>query len=457
MSISTSLASDFGNADTGVWADLDTETLQLAEPTTDAAVASDGVVHLAGFFPPWGYMARIAIPDRLRTTGRVVVRVSMLVKKGAACVALVNGDDSRALQQKATFGTGAYRLSLDVEASDEIGSLVIRSGLAEEAEVAVEVLDLQFAVVPPVETVPALERILRGEDPKKVADERHHPALLRVKPWSGENEAGCWTNWLGVRTKLEYDLSVRPPSPGPVATTYPPVDDEYLEYVDVLEAAYAAEGRFTMVEVGAGYGRWMVNAWAALKALGKGDSKALFVGVEAEPTHYRWMREHLSSNGLDPDQHKLIQAAVGGTSGRVRFATGQAAEWYGQVILHTAEQANQVGQGRSVIETDCIPLSAVLDDLPPVDLLDMDIQGEELGACLGSRDALQAKVRRAHIGTHSTEIELGLRRLFRDLGWKCLHDYGHNTVARTPYGTFRSGDGIQTWINPALVPPGRSR
>ena len=54
-----------------------------------------------------------------------------------------------------------------------------------------------------------------------------------------------------------------------------------------------------MVELGAGWGRWLVDAWSVLKQIGKTDKGLLLVGVEAEPTHFEWMKQHFADNGLD--------------------------------------------------------------------------------------------------------------------------------------------------------------
>ena len=51
-----------------------------------------------------------------------------------------------------------------------------------------------------------------------------------------------------------------------------------------------------MVELGAGYGRWIVNAAAAVRAYR--DLPSSLTAVEAEPTHFRWLELHCSDNGV---------------------------------------------------------------------------------------------------------------------------------------------------------------
>ena len=83
----------------------------------------------------------------------------------------------------------------------------------------------------------------------------------------------------------------------------PPVDGEYFEWIDVLESVALARDRYTMLELGAGYGRWAVRAAAAVRQ--RGISECHLVAVEADPVHFTWLQQHFCDNGLDPAQHTL--------------------------------------------------------------------------------------------------------------------------------------------------------
>ena len=72
-----------------------------------------------------------------------------------------------------------------------------------------------------------------------------------------------------------------------------------------------------LLELGAGWGRWIVNGVAALRA--QRPLPYHVVGVEAEPTHFTWMRQHLADNDVDPRSATLIEAAVAKTGGSVWF------------------------------------------------------------------------------------------------------------------------------------------
>ena len=56
------------------------------------------------------------------------------------------------------------------------------------------------------------------------------------------------------------------------------------------------------------------------------------MAVEAEPVHFRWIRDHFRDNDIDPDEHESIWAAVGPRPGFVPFWVGAPDGWYGQAI-----------------------------------------------------------------------------------------------------------------------------
>ena len=88
----------------------------------------------------------------------------------------------------------------------------------------------------------------------------------------------------------------------------PPVDEEYFEWIDILESVSLARDSYTMMELGAGYGRWAVRAASALRQ--RGIRQCHLVAVEAEPVHFGWLQQHFADNGLDPAQHTLVHGAV---------------------------------------------------------------------------------------------------------------------------------------------------
>lgn len=297
------------------------------------------------------------------------------------------------------------------------------------------------------------------------------PALRAFQPWEGTVQPGWLVNWVGARTRTSFQADTRGyEAPTFERTAYPPVSDEYFEWIDVLESVLEARGGFTMVELGAGYGRWLVNAAVALGQVAP-ERRVLLVGVEGEPTHYRWLRRHLRDNGLDPREHRLIRAAVSARDGWVRFQRGDASGWYGQAITRSDPSARLAGpvsrlirwtrntaanrlafgsSARKVRWTRSVSLSTVLEPLDRVDLVHVDVQGAEAEVLEAGREHLAVKVRRVHVGTHDRENELRLRGLFGELGWECRFDYPGLSQSMTPWGPVAFQDGVQSWLNPAL-------
>ena len=90
---------------------------------------------------------------------------------------------------------------------------------------------------------------------------------------------------------------------------YPAFNEGYIEWIDLLESVVAARKSYTMIELGAGMGRWAVRAASAVRHYNPNLPFRL-IAVEAEPTHFEWMRLHFADNDVDPNQHSLLYAAV---------------------------------------------------------------------------------------------------------------------------------------------------
>lgn len=307
-----------------------------------------------------------------------------------------------------------------------------------------------------------------------VGQVRHHPAISAHRTADVTCPNGFHCDFLGVKTRhsfysgmLAEAVLIRPPD-------YPAFDEEYFEWVDILEAVEQASDTFVMIELGAGYGRWCARAAAAVRR----KANCLFhcVAVEAEPAHFRWIHDHFRDNDIDPDEHDLIWAAVGAMPGFVPFWVGAADDWYGQAIATGDESPLFPGvkarrrlrarsalgrppivpnEDRAVTWVPCVTLADVIAPYPKVDLIDLDVQGAEYDVLASAIDLLNERVRRIHIGTHSQAIEEQLRRLFAAHKWQAVNDYPGQSTSQTEYGPIQFGDGVQTWVNPR-APAGAS-
>ena len=284
-----------------------------------------------------------------------------------------------------------------------------------------------------------------------------HPIFGRFERWRGAGVPGADVDFLGVRTSHDYRITTARQPTGEIEPSLPQFDEEYFEWIDVLEAVDSAKGGFTMVELGAGWGRWLAIAAAAARQRGL---DVVLVGVEAEPTHFRWMVEHLAANDIPAGALRLHEAAVAKVDGTVLFRVGDAAASYGQSIVEPPPRPRSViarVKARiwpldvpPVRSVPAVSLETILDELELVDLIDLDVQGVEADVLEAVGAVLTAKVRRVHIGTHSDDNERRCRALFQGLGWVAVNDYPSGANAMTPYGEISFQDGVQTWINPAL-------
>jgi len=288
----------------------------------------------------------------------------------------------------------------------------------------------------------------------------HHPIFEKFPCWEGEVEAGLSANFLGVLTRDRFfTMMEKNPCRRHVKTSLPAFDEEYFEWIDVLESIALAHNDFTMIELGAGYGRWMVHATAALRST-TGIPYRL-IGVEPEPTHFKWIKTHFKDNNIVARKHQLIKAAAADHDGWTWFYIGRPDEWYGQAIAPNIKagalrevkawftKRKYIGN-EQVKKVKSISLNTLLRPLERVDLIDLDVQGAELAVLEAASKQLGGKVKRVHIGTHGQDIERGLRALFQGLGWEKLNDYACNSECETPYGRIKFGDGVQTWVNPEI-------
>jgi len=283
--------------------------------------------------------------------------------------------------------------------------------------------------------------------------------LKRFRPWSGVVPAGFFAYFLGNLTRADYwafspEIRAIYDRERHEAFSTPSVDDNIFDWLVLLEAVAEARDTFMMAALGAGWGRWLVAGAFAARQRGL---PSRLIGVEAEPTHFQWMRQHFADNGLNPADHQLIEAAASGRSGRAWFYFGKPDSWYGQSIIHdpvldqsSADETEHEYNGEKARLVRTIDLTELLAPYSRIDYLHMDIQGAELDVLSSAPAILSAKVKRILVGTHSAEVEEGIRQLLSAAGWRAQYDFPLNTELRVNDTVVTLGDGVQAWINPSL-------
>jgi FkbM family methyltransferase len=300
------------------------------------------------------------------------------------------------------------------------------------------------------------------------AEVEPHPIFARLNYQTYWAKPGWDVNFLGVRTRVKFFSlyeELADFSGMRCVVGAPPVPNEdYFEWVTLIEAAVEARERFTMIELGAGWGRWLANAALAVRQIS--GIPIMLVGVEPEPRHFTWMKQHLSDNGIKRRERKLVRAAAAGADGHVWFHVGAAADWYGQSVAEGTPspslRARVAGLGQYMLRrlgrsdkrarqlVPAVSLTSLLRPLDRVNLLDVDIQGAEPDVLEPAAASIDSKVRRVYVGTHNREVEARLRALFRGLGWTSIYDFPGGGTSETAWGRIMFEDGVQAWLNPRL-------
>ena len=278
----------------------------------------------------------------------------------------------------------------------------------------------------------------------------------RFTRYQGPGKLGFVTDFLGTRTSTDFVASIRSMD-GAVEGLPIPANfhAETVEWIGALKAVISAGKRFVAVELGAGWGPWLVTS--ARVARGCGIDDVHLVGVEGDATHFQFMRKHFIENGLDPDEHTLLLGVAAEEDGTASFPVIEdpAMDWGAAALTKTEVKNGVLMDYRGlkldgVVSVPAYSLPSLLEPFDEVDLVHCDIQGAEEGVLSAAIDALNAKVRWLVVGTHSRLIEGQLIEMFMGSGWDleqekpCIFQQS-GAIAQLIM------DGCQVWRNSGLV------
>jgi FkbM family methyltransferase len=234
-----------------------------------------------------------------------------------------------------------------------------------------------------------------------------------------------------------------------VHASHPAVDEEYFEWIALMSAISVAQDEFCLAEIGAGWGRWMVSAAALCRQRGL---RFRLIGVEAERSHFEWIKWVFRDNEIDPDQHHLLYGAAANRDADEVLLTGPDPPekvWGHRTVRPDELPSWESLPGYKVTFVPGYSLRTILEPCRSVDLVDMDIQGVEYDVLAPAFETLNSKVGAVHIGTHSKSIDTSLKTLFARHGWLNACAYPSHSVTNTRYGRVTFVDGAQTWVNPS--------
>ncbi len=276
----------------------------------------------------------------------------------------------------------------------------------------------------------------------------HHPEFRNLSPFRMMVPKGFKATFAGSLIRNEFWWEGDGSPDREVEIDLPVLNEEYWEWIDLIQSVRDAGDRLVIVELGAGYGRWSVAAKCLAKRL-RPNIDVHAIAVEAEPAHFAMLKQHFVDNGFDPTNEQLLEAAVNAAGGEVSFVIGNPQEWYGQAIVPDGYNSTQYSDVQTV-RVKAMTLDEVLSGETRVDLIDMDIQGAEGEVIASSAAVLNAKVRRVHVGTHSSEVEEQICESLSANGWICVAAFPCQSKSETDFGVIDFGDGVQSWINPRL-------
>ncbi|TMI98539.1 MAG: FkbM family methyltransferase [Alphaproteobacteria bacterium] len=282
--------------------------------------------------------------------------------------------------------------------------------------------------------------------------------LAHFPPQPREAEPNYFIDFLGVRTRVAFLPPVYAGFAGTVEAApnseRAGLHDPY-EWAGILLAVIDARNRFTCIELGAGWGPFVVGAAAAAARRGIAAENIHLMAVEGAESHVAFIRQHFIDNNLDPAKHRILHAIAGTYDGVARFPrlADPSIEWGGEAIFAQGEQVGRTPQPTEVFdEVPCLSLEKILafyDGM--VDVLHFDIQGAEAATIAHGMNALARQARRIVIGTHGRDIEQHLLELLDGHGWILEIDAPSRFAQVRPHAISVSQDGVQVWKNPALA------
>lgn len=261
---------------------------------------------------------------------------------------------------------------------------------------------------------------------------------------------GFFVDFLGIRTRCSY-LPISYAQFSGAVEQANGVDavplHEAAEVIALLTSVKEATQVLTVLELGAGWGPWLVAGAVAARQRGL---EARLIGVEGDKAHISFMRTHMQDNGLDPDDHRLIWGVVGAEDGTAHFPIlpDPSADWGAKAdFLGNCDRLS--AEASSYIEIQSISIRTLVGELDKVDIAHCDIQGAEADALESSIDALNKKIRRLVIGTHGRAIEERLITLLSKHSWILEYEKAC-TFQQNDTQMVLLNDGVQVWRNVAI-------
>ena len=276
----------------------------------------------------------------------------------------------------------------------------------------------------------------------------HRHAVPGLKP-----NPGYLTNFLGVAIDPKFFPEILQGRAGEVEAIPIPANwhADIAEWAAALRAVELANGQFTMIELGCGWGCWMNNAGMAARRAGL---KTTVIGVEGDKGHIAFARESTATNGFEAASVTLHHGIAAASAGTALFPRQQQAgvAWGLEPIFHaTRPEIDKAVSAGSHDELPMVPLETLVGTHRRIDLLHIDIQGGEADLIADCLALLRERVAYILVGTHSRQIEGRIIGLLLQAGW-LLEIERPAILSLAGEHPIVTVDGVQGWRNPGLLP-----
>ena len=225
-----------------------------------------------------------------------------------------------------------------------------------------------------------------------------------------------------------------------------------VEWGSVAHAIKNSSANPLVVELGCGWGCWMINSTFLAKLYGKksitvkgvdGDKFMLKLGEET-------FNHNLSKLKNFNVNYQYVNGLIGNGVGKMSFG----------------EQGEDITYGLKPVEIRDLNSQTMNDELPwitlkeisngaMIDLMHIDIQGHEFDFLEANYSELNKLVKRLIIGTHSRVIEGQILKMLSNSGWTLLAERPCIFSVNSKYNEAINGhwvdqttiDGLQYWVN----------
>jgi FkbM family methyltransferase len=256
------------------------------------------------------------------------------------------------------------------------------------------------------------------------------------------------TNFLGVKTRPEFYPKLLTNKVGTVEPVPIPANwhADIAEWASCLRSVDLSGDRFTMLELGCGWGCWINNLGVAAKSAGK---KIKLYGIEGDKESIRFAQLAVTDNGITKNE-VILSHGIAGKAGSIALFPVKGSEGGGggvAIFNPDSQQLSVAIESGKYVNMPVIDIENLIKNEKILDFLHVDIQGAELEVLTEMIDLLCAKVRYIFIGTHSKQIEGGLFDLFMNKGsWKLEVERPAVFVLVNEKPIVKV-DGVQAWRN----------